>query len=166
MKNEKFLTVFAVFDEKTQEKMKKYQNEILKTGLVGTQTMDIPFHISLGSFPTEREKELTEKIKEVGENFEKFSIKLNKIENFNKKVLFIEPIVNKKLQSLQQCFANNYADGLPWHAHSTIFIGDEKEFVVANRILNNLFSEFEGQIVELQMGEFFPTRMITKKKLK
>ena len=48
MKSDKFLTVFAVFDDETQRKLKDIQNNILSLGEKGTQTMDIPFHITLG----------------------------------------------------------------------------------------------------------------------
>lgn len=50
MKKDKFLTVYAVFDKETQQKLKIMQDEVIKLGNEGTQTMGILFHISLGSF--------------------------------------------------------------------------------------------------------------------
>ena len=67
MKRDKFLTVFAVFDDSTQALLQSWQDDIFASGLVGTQTMGIPFHISLGSFPTNMEEELEERIKKVCE---------------------------------------------------------------------------------------------------
>ena len=79
----KFLTVFAVFDNETQKKLNSLQEKILSTGLVGTQTMDIPFHISLGSFPVEMEEELKQRIKEVCLNYFSFEILLEQINSFS-----------------------------------------------------------------------------------
>ena len=65
MKQDKFLTVFAVFDDDSQQKLKAFQDSVLDLGYSGTQTMDIPFHISLGSFKTEAEQELTARIRDL-----------------------------------------------------------------------------------------------------
>ena len=78
MEDKKFLTVFAVFDDETQQKLKILQDKILdNNNSRGKQTMDIPFHISLGSFPTSEESALQDKIGKVCANIESFDIQLN-----------------------------------------------------------------------------------------
>lgn len=161
---EKFLTVFAVFDEKTQQQLKLLQNKILDTGLSGSQTMDIPFHISLGSFPVKDKDNIIQRIKKISKQVRPFNIELIKVNNFSGNVLFIEPELNDKLKVLQTNFNNNFADGLPWHAHVTIYIDDTGNFSLAEKILIKHFNPLKAEIVGIQMGEFFPTKMIIEEK--
>ena len=131
MKQNKFLTVFAVFDDITQRKLKDFQDSVLNLGYSGTQTMDIPFHISLGSFNVKYEQELKSKIKTICSQQHAFEINLNKVNHFGNEVLFIEPENNAKLAELHSLFDCNFADGLPWHAHTTIFCGKEEQVTEA-----------------------------------
>ncbi|WP_322174170.1 hypothetical protein [Acutalibacter caecimuris] len=57
-----FLCVLAVFDQATQRVLEGHQRAVLAEGFTGRQTMGIPFHVTLGTFPTERRAELTEKL--------------------------------------------------------------------------------------------------------
>ena len=68
MKQKHFLTVMAVLDEKTQYLMNNLQQRIIALGDPGTQTMGIPFHISLGSFPLEKETEVLQVMREIAGN--------------------------------------------------------------------------------------------------
>ena len=165
MKQDKFLTVFAVLDSITQQKLKTLQDEVISLGYSGTQTMDIPFHISLGSFKVEYEQELIAKIKNTCSQMHEFEINLNKVNHFGNKVLFIEPEDNLKLYELHSLFDGNFADGFPWHAHTTIFCGKEEQVREATECLNNIFKPATAKITSIQMGEFFPTRMIITEKL-
>ena len=162
MKRDKFLTVFAVFDDSTQALLQSWQDDIFASGLVGTQTMGIPFHISLGSFPTNMEEELEERIKKVCESTCEFPLSLTKINDFGNKVLFLEPEENNELLRLHNLFDNNYANGFPFHAHATIFCGETQDVEKAKLILSGNFSPLQTKIVGIQMGEFFPTRMIVR----
>lgn len=165
MEQRKFLTVFAVFDDKTQQELKKLQNKIINTNnSQGKQTMDIPFHISLGSFPTSEESNLQSKVLEVCNTNQGFEISLSKIGFFGDKVVFAEPIVNEELIKLHSLFDNNYADGFSWHAHSTLFIDDNEDNVkLAKKVAIENFKPINAKIVGIQLGEFFPTRMIIEK---
>lgn len=165
MKNDKFLTVFAVFDDETQSLLTEWQNAIFNSGLVGTQTMGIPFHVSLGSFPTDMEEELIERIKNVCLSHSEFPLSLIKINDFGNKVLFIEPEENDELMHLHDLFDNNYPKGFPFHAHATIFCGETLDVEKAKLILEKLFTPLKTKIVGIQMGEFFPTRMIISQNL-
>ncbi|MBQ3494235.1 MAG: 2'-5' RNA ligase [Clostridia bacterium] len=166
MKKEKFLTVFAVLDNKTQQYLKSLQNQILKLGHKGTQTMDIPFHISLGSFPVSDQNFLVDKVKKITTQIPKFEIKLNSVNHFSNKVLFIEPETNPDLLKLHNNFDNNYADGFPWHAHITIFCGPEENVCIAKEKLLETFKPCVGEITSVQIGEFFPTKLIKNCDLK
>ena len=165
MEQNKFLTVFAVYDDDTQAILKKYQDSVINATYSGTQTMNIPFHVTLGSFPVEHEKELIDRIKlACNENFE-FDINLSRVGHFNNKVLFIEPEYTEQLMNLHALFDNNYPYGFPYHAHTTIFCGEEQQVIKAKAILTELFESRQAKIVGIQMGEFFPTRMIVARDL-
>lgn len=163
MKKDKFLTVYAVLDDDTQEKLKALQNEILQFGDKGTQTMDIPFHISLGSFPVEEEEVLVKRIDEISSQQKRFIVPIRAVNNFYNRVLFFEPERTDELETLQLAFDGNYADGFPWHPHVTLFCGDVQSVDRAKAFVDDRFSPFSCQIVGLEMGEFFPTRWITRK---
>lgn len=163
---DKFLTVFAVFDDETQKILKDYQDKVLGLGYEGSQTMNIPFHISLGTYCVKDESKMVEKIREVCTNTKSFDIDLSKVNRFGYKVLFIEPEINKALSNLHDLFDNTVFDnGLPWHPHATIFMGEEKQVQEAEKLLQNIFKPIKARIVGIQMGEFFPARMITSKEL-
>ncbi|MBD5413825.1 MAG: 2'-5' RNA ligase family protein [Treponema sp.] len=157
---DKFLTVFIVFDKATQKKLKGFQDSVLGLGCPGTQTMDIPFHISLGSFKVEDERELKARIKSACSHQRAFEIRLHKVGHFSNRVLFIEPEENVPLRRLHDLFDGNFADGFPWHAHATIFCGEEAQVINAKSRLDEIFTPVNGTITGIQMGEFFPTRMI------
>ncbi|MCH5160303.1 MAG: hypothetical protein J1F66_05635 [Clostridiales bacterium] len=127
--------------------------------------MDIPFHISLGSFPVECATELIEKIKSVCSQKKEFDIRLDKINHFNNAVLFAEPVVNAHLQELHDLFDNNFADGFPWHAHATLFCGEENQVIQAREIAERIFAPLNAKIVGIQMGEFFPTKLLVAENL-
>ena len=158
--------MFAVFDDGTQKKLKRLQDEILNLEFEGNQTMDIPFHISLGSFPVECAKELTDKIESVCSQLKAFEIRLERINHFNNSVLFVEPTENIALQELHHLFDNNFADGFPWHAHATIFCGNTEQVIKAREVAEKVFESFTARIVGINMGEFFPTKMLVAETFK
>lgn len=166
MEQNKFLTVFAVFDEATQQKLTAFQDSVLSLGQPGTQTMDIPFHVSLGSFKVEAEQELKARVRAACARHSAFAIRLNNVSHFNNRVLFVEPEENARLRRLHGLFDGNFADGFPWHAHATIFCGGEADVIKAKDRLNDIFQPFVAKITEIHLAEFFPTRMIAAERLR
>lgn len=168
MASEKFLTVYAVFDDDTQHILYQLQRLILKNNSSkGIQTMDIPFHISLGSFPTSEELMLKNRLCDICASTKSFNIQLNGINHFDNRVVFAEPETNTELIKLHEQFDNNYANGFPWHAHATLFMDNCEDNVnKALMIAAENFTPIQAKIVGLQLGEFFPTRIIESKKFK
>lgn len=163
---DKFLTVFAVFDNKTQKILKEYQDKVLALGHRGSQLMDIPFHISLGTYCVDDELKIAEKIHDACSKNSQFEIKLDKVNHFGHKVLFIEPEINKELLQIHDLFDNAVINkDFPWHPHATILMGDENQVQKAEELLQKIFKPLKSTIVGIQMGEFFPARMITKDEL-
>ena len=158
MKKEKFLTIYAVFDEETQRKLNKIQQEIEAKYPAGSQTRGIPFHISLGSFPVEEKAALIGRIGKWIEELKPFSIELEGLGHFDNQLLYVKPNLNAELEALHQIFEGNYSDGYPWVPHVTLYSQEKK-------IIQELLEEYEAikldaKIVGLQMGEFFPTKII------
>ena len=160
MKKDKFLTVYAVLDDESQKALTELQNQILKNFPNGTQTMGIPFHISLGSFPIDMEEELIERMKKLQNQMKPSSIELVGMDHFNYQVIFIKPKLTEELKTLHLAFQGNYSDGFSWVPHITLYCGKEEE---GKEIINQFsVSKRTAKIIGIEMGEFFPTRIIEK----
>ncbi len=166
MKKDKFLTVMAVLDDDTQSIMAEMQKAIMSQVSEGTQTMGIPFHITLGSYPVEMENEIVKKIERVATQSERFVIEFARYNDFGERVLFLEPNMPWELLALREQFECDYAGGFEWVPHATLFCGEEKEVARAKGILSDFAMPLKSKIVAIELGEFFPPRRITRKAFK
>ena len=162
MDGRKFLTVMAVLDEGSQRMLGRIQEEIIKNVGAGTQTMGIPFHLTLGSYPTEAEDDVVDKIKQVASRQERFEIELVGYNTFGDKVLFAEPTRPFELIELRKCFECDYANGFEWVPHATVFCGDREDVIKARALLPEISRPFKAEIVGIELGEFFPPRKIIR----
>jgi hypothetical protein len=55
---DKRLYVLAGYDQETEARLSALRQHLLDAGLIGTQTPDLPQHITLGSFDVSMEEEL------------------------------------------------------------------------------------------------------------
>ena len=152
----------AVFDDKTQSLLAEIQSDIIKQVGDGTQTMSIPFHLTLGSFPTEMQTEIADRIERVALYCKRFDIDLIGYNTFGGKVLFLEPTVPQELLNLRKSFENDFANGFEWVPHATLFCGTVNEVQKAKLLLPKLEKPVRAQIVSIELGEFFPPRKITR----
>jgi len=166
MKKDKFLTVMAVLDDDTQSAMSKIQQAIKNKISEGTQTTGIPFHITLGSYPTDMEDELVCAIDKVVSELEEFSIEFAGYNDFGNRVLFLEPNIPCELLTLRKEFECDYAEGFDWVPHATLFCGEEHEIAMAKAILDELDLPKRAKIVAIELGEFFPPRKIVRKEFR
>ena len=165
MNNTKFLTVMACLDDKSQQLLTSLQNKLIQGGLA-VNTSEVPFHVSLGSFPTNELDSVLQTMEQVSQSFEKFTLTLNTYSHFNDRVLFLQPEQSDNLLALHKHFDCNYADGFPWHAHVTLLIGDEAQVRKAKSILGELPQPIHVSVTSLLVGEFFPTKLIKNCPLK
>lgn len=165
MKQSKFLTVMACLDEQSQIILHKMQNKITEKGLVGTHTQDVPFHISLGSFPVTEADRLKTEMKRVADAFGQFTVELHCLNDFNNRVLFLQPAVNENIDKLHNAFDGNFSDGFPFHAHVTLFCGDERSVIEARRVVGELSQPLTVTVTSLLLGEFFPTKLTAEYRL-
>ena len=164
MKN-KFLAVYATLDNITQTKLSNFQQLLAENNLFGMQTSDIPYHITLGSFPIHMKSELENLIKKESTLLSSFDINLVKINHFKNKVIFIEPQINDQLLNLQKIFNGNYADNYDWTPHITLFCDKWLKCKKVKKLIENNFFPFTATITSIQLAEFFPTKIILNQPL-
>ena len=162
MSEKKFLTVMAVFDDETQERLAKIQSNIIKNVGDGTQTMGIPFHLTLGSYPTEAQDDVVAQIQNVASGKKPFEVLLVGYNTFSDKVLFLEPTKPQELLVLRKSFECDYANGFAWVPHATLFCGECDEVIKAKTYLPELFEPIRAKIVGIELGEFFPPKKIIR----
>ena len=162
MENKKFLTVMAVFDDKTQEMLAQMQSKIIENVGEGTQTMGIPFHLTLGSYPIDSESEIVAQIEKIASRSKPFDVLLVNYDTFSDRVLFLEPTKPQELIDLRKSFECDYANGFDWVPHATLFCGEREDVVKAKSYLPELSDPICAKIVGIELGEFFPPRKIIR----
>lgn len=162
MNEKKFLTVMAVFDSQTQQKLGKIQSDIIEHVGEGTQTMGIPFHITLGSYATDELDVVIELIRKAAENMKPFDIRLLGQDSFGNKVLFLKPEKSEELFRLRAYFEKDYAHGHEWVPHATLICGEEKQVQNARELVCTLDLPQKATVVGIELGEFFPPKKIIR----
>ena len=162
MDEKKFLTVMAVLDSQAQQKLGEIQSDIIEHVGEGTQTMGIPFHITLGSYATDELHAVIELIKKAAENIKPFDIRFLGQDSFGDKVLFLKPEKCSELLKLRSCFENDYANGYEWVPHATLFCGEEKQVQSARELVCTLDLPHNATVVGIELGEFFPPKKIIR----
>ena len=79
---ESFLCLMADLDEGVQKNMTAWYEELQKEGFTGTQTPDLPYHISLATYPLEMENEVLANVKKVASEFSQVEVHLSHIGMF------------------------------------------------------------------------------------
>ena len=155
---DKFLCVLGIFDEATQRVLGEYQRAVLDLGFTGRQTMDIPFHVTLGTFGLERRQELEEKL---------LALKTKPVEAFfnhmglfeGQQVLFLSPDVTPELLALKEAFSQEKG----WTAHATMLIDSRENVLAGLEILGKRYRRFSGRIERAALYEFFPSQKLGEK---
>ncbi|MHB8131895.1 MAG: 2'-5' RNA ligase family protein [Mobilitalea sp.] len=155
--NDKFLCVLAGYDSTTAQNISNLQNELYDSGYSGTQTKDIPHHITLETFPTGKENELILLLNRIATELWEFEITFNHIGIFGgAKVLFVAPDTDINLLNLKEYFGASKN----WTPHSTLLIDKPEVIMSALPIVMNRFKPLNGKISKLYLYEFWPTRHV------
>lgn len=157
---ERFLTVMAVLDHQTQECMGEMQAVLRQSIGPGTQTMGIPFHISLGTYPLSAREQVMAEMKEIAAEMSPFPIKLLEYSQFGEHVFFLKPEESRPLRYLRSRFESDFPKGLPWVPHATLFCGSGRELCMARPLLEAFPLPMKSQIVGLELGAFFPAERL------
>jgi 2'-5' RNA ligase len=165
MEHKKFLTVMAVLDDQTQTAMASIQSAIIANVGDGTQTMSIPFHITLGSYSTDELDAVLGKIKSVAVEHCELDVDILGYNSFGDSVLFLEPSIPDGLKALRREFECDYATGFDWVPHATLFCGASNEVKAAKELVKDIPYPEKARIVAIELGEFFPARKIITEQL-
>lgn len=159
---DKALYVLAGYDDETEAVLAGMQNKLYELGFEGVQTMGIPMHFTLGSYDSEREEELKERLAKIGESYKAFEVSFNHLGLFRlptNDVLFIAPEVSKEMLKLKDCFLDN-KDQFKWSAHTTLLIDKPEVIHEALPAALENFAPLEGKVAKLYLYEFWPTRHV------
>lgn len=154
----KALYLLAQFDDETNKILNEYNHQLSLNNFVGTQTKNIPYHITLANYNCSCEFELINKLIKISKKSKIINLKLNHLGLFGLNVLFVTPIVNYELLSLYKNFQGS--DDENWTPHVTMLIDEQDNILKALPILNNSFKPINAKIVSLSLYEFFPARKI------
>lgn len=158
---EEFLTLMAELDNDTQTRMSEWYDVLKNAGFTGMQTPGLPYHISLATFPLEKEQEAAELIREVASAFSTIPVHISHIGMFSGgKVLFCAPERESKLNELYDACKTGSESKYPWTPHITMLIDEPDKVYSALPLLVKSFYPFIGNIIRLRLCAFWPTREI------
>ncbi len=158
---EQFLTLMADFDDNTQREMEKWYASLKDAGFTGTQTPNLPYHISLGVFPLDKEQYAIGIMEKAAKEFSLFPVHLSHIGIFAPgKVLFAAPERNAQLDALHEATDVFPNPNRPWTPHATIVIDETENIVKAIPVLLQSFHPILGAVTRLHLCAFWPKREI------
>ena len=164
---DKKLYILAELDNDVQKKIMEYGKIIMDSGFIGKQTKDIPYHITLSSYSTEKEEYLKNLLENIVIEFDVFDISYSGFGLFNLNVLYLNPCMNMNLLRLYEFTKDeslNRKNDLA--AHTTLLI-DEPENIL--KVLPKMVEhnkEISGKIKYISLYEFFPKRLIKRIELR
>ena len=157
---EGFLTLMADLDADSQARLSAWYDYLKEAGFTGTQTPGLPYHISLATFPLDKELEAVEIMKKAGSKFSPIPVHISHMGLFaGGKVLFCAPERNAELDALHLA-CEKYPQKYPWTPHATLLIDEPDAVCAALPVLVKHFSPFIANIERLHLCAFWPTRAI------
>ena len=158
---EQFLTLMGDLDGDSQRRMAGWYGALREAGFVGTQTPGLPYHISLASFPPEKEREAVLSAEKAAAEFAPVPVHFSHMGLFaGGKVLFAAPENNPGLTTLHEACAADTEQPGPWTPHATVLIDEPESVHAALPVFVRSFAPFVGTIVRLHLCAFWPTREI------
>ena len=156
----------ADLDDDSQARMSGWYEALKEEGFTGKQTPGLPFHISLATFPLDKEQEAAEITEKAAAAFAAFPVHISHMGLFaDGRVLFCGPERNPALDALQAA-CEKYPQKYPWTPHVTVLIDEPDTVCAAVPVLVKHFSPFISKIIRLHLCAFWPTREILSVKLK
>ena len=163
---EQFLTLMADLDEASQERLRGWYGALKEAGFTGTQTPDIPYHISLATFPLNQEEKAVEIARKAAAAFAPVPVHISHIGMFaGGKVLFGGPEKDAGLAALREACKPDTPETWPWTPHVSLLIDEPEVVQAAIPVLVRVFTPFVGTITRLHLCAFWPTREIAAEKL-
>ena len=163
---ESCLTLMADYCEADQHRISLWYDALQQAGFTGTQTPHLPHHISLATFPLDKEAEAIELTRRVAAQFAPLDAAIRHVGVFpGGKVLFAAPDMSPELTALQRACANGPLNGHPWLPHTTMLIDEPETIGAALPTLMQHFTPLLARIDRLHLCAFWPTREILRVEL-
>lgn len=154
---DRFLCVLAGFDGETEARLAALQNRLYRQGFTGTQSKNIPLHITLGTFPPPEEEAAREAMARAAGACSPFEVDFEHIGVFGgSRVLFVAPDISRPLLRLKEHFGPSGR----WTPHTTMLMDRPEAVYRALPVLAEGFQAFQGQVTALHLYEFWPARHI------
>lgn len=164
---ESFLTIMAEYREEDQQKISVWHDALRNAGFIGSQTPGLRHHISLATWPLEKEAEAIETVRRAGERFAPVAAAIRHIGVLpGGKVLAAAPDLSPELTALQQACGDRMVHGYPWLPHTTLLIDETETLAAALPTLMKHFVPLAAKIDRLRLCAFWPTREILSVELK
>jgi len=158
---EQFLTLMARYCEEDQKRISIWYEALQKAGFRGTQTPNLPHHISLATFPVEQEKEAIAIARKAAMQFAPVEVAIRHVGILpGGKVLFAAPDLSPALCALQAACEVSSLNGYPFTPHTTLLIDEPEVIGSAVPVLMKQFTPIPARIDHLHLCAFWPTREI------
>ena len=158
---ESFLTLMAEYSESDQQRISVWYDALQQAGFTGRQTPGLRHHISLTTFPLDREAEAIEVVKQVAARFSPVDVAIRHIGVLpGGKTLVAAPDMSPELTALQAACGDRIVHGYPWLPHTTMLIDETETLAAALPTLMKHFTPILAKIDRLRLCAFWPTREI------
>ena len=158
---EQFLTLMADLDGEAQERLSGWYRTLREAGFTGVQTPGLPYHISLFTFPTDREEEAAGTAERAAAAFAPVPVHFSHIGMFaGGKILFAAPEKDAELAALQAACRPDAPREHSWTPHTTLLIDEPETVRAALPFVVEAFAPFTARITRLHLCAFWPTREI------
>ncbi len=158
---ESFLTIMAEYSEEDQQHISVWYDALQNAGFTGSQTRGLRHHISLATWPLEKEAEAIEAVKAAGQRFAPVDVAIRHVGVLpGGKVLAAAPDMSPELCALQQACGDSVVHGFPWLPHTTLLIDETETLAAALPTLMKHFAPLPARVDRLRLCAFWPTREI------
>ena len=164
---ETMITLMADYCQEDQERLLGWYNALQQAGFTGTQTPGLPMHISLASFPVEKEEEAIALTRRLAAEFAPVQADLRHVGILpGGRVLAAAPDLTDSLVALQAATGQLRVHGFSWLPHTTMLIDEPETIGRAVPVLMEHFVPICARIDRLHLCAFWPTREILRVELK
>jgi len=160
---DKRLYLLAELDDDSQAELKKFEKLISDNGIIGRQTKDIPYHITLCQFPVEMENYLKDLLEGLSQKFKKLNITCSSLGLFGLNILFANPDMNSGLIELYNYVKEkSFEKDNDLAAHITLLIDEPENIMKVLPKIAGKYKGITGKISHISLYEFFPKRFIKR----
>ena len=159
--SESFLTLMADYAPEDQQRLFTWYNALQDAGFTGTQTPGLPLHVSLATFPLDREQDAIRITRETAARFAPRTVAIRHVGVMpGGRVLFAAPDMDPALTALQRACGDALVNDHPWLPHTTMLIDDPQTIAAALPTLMQHFTPVTARLTRLHLCAFWPTREI------